>query len=219
MLSLQTPGSPIHHELLLFGLENACKIYDGSYLEPTFFPLLQQHGWERWIPDSAQVSRNSLNYNHPKISLPIHIDDKHWWVAVSQRIHSGWKFLPTWLYLCHLCEHTCSGRSKIQARAMYPSKYLGEIKVDRPWRTSPRDPRLRESSRTVHRLTTPRPAVRSKALRIMNRRSHLHPRPLSWEGKCMYICTNLSKQGGYVQGTKVLHVQETHATQRYLSIQ
>jgi hypothetical protein len=28
------------------------------------------------------------------------------------------------------CEHTCSGRLKIQARAMDPSKYLAEILMD-----------------------------------------------------------------------------------------
>jgi hypothetical protein len=28
------------------------------------------------------------------------------------------------------CEHTCSGRLKIQARAMDPSKYLAEIRMD-----------------------------------------------------------------------------------------
>jgi hypothetical protein len=30
------------------------------------------------------------------------------------------------------CEHTCSGHSKIQPRAMYPSKYLGGIPADGP---------------------------------------------------------------------------------------
>jgi hypothetical protein len=75
------------------------------------------------------------------------------------------------------CKHTCLEHSKIQARAMYPSKCLGGIQADGPWGTSPRDPGLRESSRTILRLPMSRPAVCSKALRIMYRRSCLRPRP------------------------------------------
>jgi hypothetical protein len=39
--TLLTSGEQTHHELLLFGLENATKIYSGTYLEPAFFPILQ----------------------------------------------------------------------------------------------------------------------------------------------------------------------------------
>jgi hypothetical protein len=64
-----------------------------------------------------------------------------------------------------------------------------------------------------------RPAVRSKALCSMYRHSRLRPRsPLERANVCTYV-PNLSKQEGYVQGTGVLHVQETHTTQRYLSKQ
>jgi len=53
----------------------------------------------------------------------------------------------------------------------------------------------------------------------MYRCSRLRPRPPPERASvCMYV-PNLSEQEVYVRGTKVLHVQETHATQRYLSIQ
>jgi hypothetical protein len=123
------------------------------------------------------------------------------------------------------CEHTCSGCPKIQARAMDPSKYLAEIRMGGtgrwagPWGTSPGDPCLRESSRAVCGLPVSRPAVRSKALCSMYRRSRLCPRPPPERANiCTYV-PNLSKQEGYIQGTGVLHVQETCTTQRYLSKQ
>jgi len=51
--TLLTSGEQTHHELLLFGLENATKIYNGTYLEPAFFPILQQRRWTEvisWFP-------------------------------------------------------------------------------------------------------------------------------------------------------------------------
>ena len=64
-----------------------------------------------------------------------------------------------------------------------------------------------------------RPAVHSKPLCSMYRHSRLRPRsPPERANICTYV-PNLSKQEGYVQGMGVLHVQETHTTQRYLSIQ
>jgi hypothetical protein len=84
---------------------------------------------------------------------------------------------------------------------------------------SPRDPCPRESTRAVCGLPVTRPAVHSRTLRSMYRHSRLRPRrPPERASVCMYV-PNLSEQEVYVRDMKVLHVQETHATQRYLSIQ
>jgi len=88
--TLLTSGTQTHQELLIFGLENACKIHGGTYLEPAFFPILQQHGWGeviQWLsPNNA--SDNNPHYQHPNISIPIHIHGNHW-VAVNRRIIGG----------------------------------------------------------------------------------------------------------------------------------
>jgi hypothetical protein len=88
--TLLTPGEQTHHELLLFGLEIATKAYQGSYLEPVFFPILQQQGWTEvmnWFSTSDIDCTRPL-YNHPNLSIPIHIHGNHW-VAVHRRITSG----------------------------------------------------------------------------------------------------------------------------------
>jgi len=87
--TLITPGTQTHEEVLIFGLENACKIYGGTYLEPAFFPILQQHGWDeviQWL--SPNTTETNPHYQHPNISIPIHIHGNHW-VAVNRRILGG----------------------------------------------------------------------------------------------------------------------------------
>lgn len=89
--TLISPGSPIHHELLLFGLENACNIFGSTYLEPAFFPILQCNGWNaviNWLSPNNAHQHNSPHCHHPNISIPIHIDGNHW-VAVGRRIITG----------------------------------------------------------------------------------------------------------------------------------
>jgi hypothetical protein len=121
------------------------------------------------------------------------------------------------------CEHTCSGHSKIQARAMDPSKYLAEILTDgtggQAMNVARRPLPEGEHQNIVRGLPVTRPAVHSRTLRSRYRRSRLRPRPPPERvNVCTYI-PNLSEQEVYVQDTKVLHVHETRAMQRYLSIQ
>jgi hypothetical protein len=81
------------------------------------------------------------------------------------------------------CEHTCSGRSKIQLRAMDPSKYLAEIWMDGTDGRAVRDIAQRplpEGELQSHTwLPMSRPAVHIKALRSMYRHSRFQTRPLS----------------------------------------
>jgi len=88
---LIAPTSPIYQELLILGLEIACPIFQESYLEPAFFPILQQNGWsgvKNWF-----VNNRSYNH-HPNLSIPVHIMGNHW-VAVCRRTDSS---LTTFYY-------------------------------------------------------------------------------------------------------------------------
>ncbi len=87
--TLITPGEQIHHELLLFGLENATKIYNGTYLEPALFPILQQRGWSEvigWF--TSHNSQHKSIHNHPNLNIPVHIHGNHW-VAINRRTTQG----------------------------------------------------------------------------------------------------------------------------------
>lgn len=88
-ITLITPGEQIHHELLLFGLENATKIYNGTYLEPALFPILQQRGWSEvigWF--TSHNSQHKSIHNHPNLNIPVHIHGNHW-VAINRRTTQG----------------------------------------------------------------------------------------------------------------------------------
>jgi len=90
--------------------------------------------------------------------------------------------------------------------------------ADGPW-TSLGDPCLRESTKAVSGLPVTRPAVHSRILRSMYKRSCLRLWPPPERANvCTYV-PNLSKQEAYIRGMKVLHEHETRTTQRYLSIQ
>ena len=108
----------------------------------------------------------------------------------------------------------------LRALEVYPAKSQVPIQVPR------RNPSGRVMKETLvwgmaldhMQALASKPAVRRKALCIMYRHSHLCPLPPSERANVRTYVPNLSRQRGYVQGTKVLHVQETHTTQRYLSI-
>jgi len=88
---LIAPTSPINQELLTLGLENACPIFQGSYLEPAFFPILQHNGWPgviNWFVNQHQTSSNRPYNHHPNLSIPVHIGGNHW-VAVCRRTVSS----------------------------------------------------------------------------------------------------------------------------------
>jgi hypothetical protein len=78
--------------------------------------------------------------------------------------------------------HMCSGCSKIQARAMDPSKYLAEILTDGTGRQAVNVARRPlpegEQQNVVRGLPGTRPAVHSRTLRSRYRRSRLRLDPL-----------------------------------------
>jgi len=120
MQTLSTPGTQIHQEQLIFGLENAWKIYGSSYLEPAFFPILQQHGWKdviNWL-SPANTSEFSPNCQHPNIFIPIHINGNHW-IAVNRRIIEG---RVRFLYANDLNNKTTEG---IVKRILFENAPLG----------------------------------------------------------------------------------------------
>jgi hypothetical protein len=85
-----TPTPPINQELLILGLQNACPIFQGAYLEPGFFPILKQEGWPRvtnWSANPHNTTGIRPYSHHPNISIPVQIGGNHW-VAVSRCIVS-----------------------------------------------------------------------------------------------------------------------------------
>jgi hypothetical protein len=92
---LVTPTSPIYHELIILGLENACQIYRGACLEPAFFPILKTNGWSEvmnWFSDGSISGVSQPNYQHHNISLPVHVHGNHWVAVCRQRVSGGTYF-------------------------------------------------------------------------------------------------------------------------------
>jgi hypothetical protein len=86
---LVTPTSPIYHELIILGLENACQIYRGAYLEHAFFPILKTNGWSEvtnWFSDGSISGVSQPNYLHHNISLTVHAHGNHWVAVCRQRV-------------------------------------------------------------------------------------------------------------------------------------
>jgi hypothetical protein len=75
-----TPNSTIDQEPLILGLEIACKTFQGFYLDPGFFPILQHDGWpgvRNWFSHPHNPTEIQPYEHHPIISIPVHVNGCH----------------------------------------------------------------------------------------------------------------------------------------------
>jgi hypothetical protein len=90
MRDLISHNSMIYHELLILSLEILCHEFQASYLDPSFFTLLRDHGWcyvsNRFSAMDDYIAQP--NIESPSMAIPIHINGSHW-VALCRMIKNG----------------------------------------------------------------------------------------------------------------------------------
>jgi hypothetical protein len=66
-------GVPIYHELLVLSLETLCKNFDSTYLDPSFYPTLRDHGCTsiiHWFRPAGRSSITRPSIDHHNIAIP-----------------------------------------------------------------------------------------------------------------------------------------------------
>jgi hypothetical protein len=87
-----SPNRPIYHENLVLSLELLCNQFEGSYMDPSFYPTLRDQGWphiKRRFASTLQCSSISKpSFESPTIAIPIHVNGDHW-IALCRRVING----------------------------------------------------------------------------------------------------------------------------------
>ena len=87
-----SPNNSIYHENLILSLELLCSFFQGSYLDPSFYPTLRTQGWiavkRRFSCTDAQSTIDKPSFTQPIIAFPIHVGGNHW-TALCRRIING----------------------------------------------------------------------------------------------------------------------------------
>jgi Ulp1 protease family, C-terminal catalytic domain len=84
----------IDQEIISLFLEITCATLQSSYLDPSFFPDLEDLSWDAVKNRFSNYSRHNATILRPDlntaaaIAIPIHINNNHW-VAVTRRNLQG----------------------------------------------------------------------------------------------------------------------------------
>lgn len=82
---------PIHHKTIILCLEALCSHFSSSYLDQSFFNILEIQGWSSVSNRSCQPAHGTMwrpSFDHPNIAIPIHVNGNHY-VALTRKIVNG----------------------------------------------------------------------------------------------------------------------------------